>query len=66
VTRTGGASGLYAFQFLTGVSSPGGSDAWTNSTAPNERMTPRLSLHLSNPIEIAGEYSDTLSFSIAP
>lgn len=66
VTVTGGASGRLASEFLTGVSSPDGPGAWTRSTAPNERMRPRLSLHLTRPIEIAGDYSDTLSFSIAP
>lgn len=62
----GGRFGRSASDFLAGVTSPTGPGAWTVTTAPNVRVRPRLSLHLPSPILIAGDYSDTLSITIAP
>lgn len=65
-SQNSGSAGLFASQFVDGVSSITDQLGWTSTSAPNETVSPTLSLYLTRPITIAGDYSDTLTFTIAP
>jgi hypothetical protein len=63
-----GNIGLAASAFVGGIASDTDTSdgGWTHSTTPNEPVSPNLAIYLTNPIKIAGSYSDTLTCSIAP
>lgn len=62
-----GDDGLFASQFTGGgINSTSDVNGWTSTTVPNQLVSPLLAIYLTNPIAIAGNYSDTLTFSIAP
>lgn len=61
-TPTSGMAGLGASTFVGGLSS----NEWVATTVANNTNFPILALYLDDTLQIAGSYSDVLTFTVAP
>lgn len=65
-TANGAQGGMISGSFTQAVSSQTDALGWTSTAAANQAVNPTFAIYLTNPMTVAGSYSDTVTITIAP